>query len=217
MANETDRETDWAEKIGKPAASSLREMVAALECDYERLEELRDEREALVDAMEDVRQASHDAQTELEECPHEAEEPSETLFKERDAVVKAFDDARNALDEWDENNEEELKELEDAAKPCGNECKDRDDAEQMIHEDPLSVQVRSDWVSVGETMTAGEFEILLTTGGPAVRIMGELDEHGEPYRAWLEVQDWGKCWTHYYEPGLTDVLLTYARCFCFSR
>jgi hypothetical protein len=42
---------------------------------------------------------------------------------------------------------------------------------------------------------ANRFELLLTTGGPAVRIMGELDECNEPTRAWLEVQDWGTPWT----------------------
>lgn len=38
-------ETSWVEKIGKPAMSSIREMVAALECDYDRLQELKDERD----------------------------------------------------------------------------------------------------------------------------------------------------------------------------
>lgn len=153
----TDTELNWVEEIGKPAAAGIREMVAALECDYERLEELRD----------------------------------------------SF--------EYDEDAEE-LKELEEAA----GDCKDRDDAETRIQEDALSVEVRSDWCSPGEVMTAGEFMILLATGGPAVRIMGELDQHSEPSRAWLEVQDWGKPWTEYYEPGLSGVLLTYSGCFCFG-
>jgi hypothetical protein len=72
-----------------------------------------------------------------------------------------------------------------------------------------------------------EFNILLSTGGPAVRIMGEL-RYGEPYRAWLEVQDWFTPWTQYYgtnnpddphswanQPS-QDVLLTYARQFYFG-
>ena len=40
----TDR--DWAEKIGKPCFENLAEMVAALECDYDRLQELRDARDS---------------------------------------------------------------------------------------------------------------------------------------------------------------------------
>lgn len=173
--NRTNNNTDWAEKIGKPAMASIREMVAALECDYDRLEELR---EAYADL--------------------EAED------------AEALEELRR---EWTEDNGEEFKELQDAA----GECEDREDAERRIHKDAPSVAVRSDWCNVGEEdMTPAEFQILLCTGGPAVRIMGELDGHGEPRRAWLEVQDWGKPWTEYYEPDAADVLLAYARCFVFS-
>lgn len=52
--------------------------------------------------------------------------------------------------------------------------------------------------------------ILLCTGGPAVRIKGELSDN-EPTRAWLEVQDWFKPWTEYFEAGLSEVLLTYSQ------
>jgi hypothetical protein len=65
-------------------------------------------------------------------------------------------------------------------------------------------------------MEASEFCILLCTGGPAARILGELDEHGEPYRAWMEYQDWGTPWTQFV-PANQDVLLSYARCFCFAN
>lgn len=159
MANET--ETDWAAKIGKPTADGLREMVAALECDYDRLEELRDARDSF---------------------------------------------------EMDPEDAEELADLLEAA----GDCESREQADERIQEDPLSIEVRSGWVTPGSEMEAEEFMILLSTGGPAVRIVGELDEHGEPHRAWLEVQDWFKPWTEYHEPGLSDVLLTYARCFSFS-
>ena len=87
---------------------------------------------------------------------------------------------------------------------------------EAIQQDALSVEVRSDWVSPGEKMTAGQFNILLCTGGPAVRIMGELDEHGEPYRAWLECQDWGTQWTQVFNVS-QDTLLAYASCFYFGE
>ena len=173
MAIESEKETDWVEKIGAPAADSIREMVAALECDYERLAELREAMRVTV-GQSDV---------------WAAENP---------------DDA------------EELAELEAAA----GECQDREDAERRILEDAISVEVRSIWASVGdyadECKTPGEYLILLTTGGPAVRIRGELDERGEPTRAWLEVQDWFKPWTEYHQPGLGELLLTYSRCFYFG-
>lgn len=177
-------ETSWVEKIGKPALASIREMVAALECDYDLLEELRNERDGFFN-------------------PHANTAPDGPGYA-NDREAWAAENPEDA---------EELKELEEAA----GGCKDREEAEQRIQEDALSVQVRSDWCNVGEEdMTPAEFQILLTTGGPAVRIMGELDDHGEPHRAWLEVQDWGKPWTHYYEPDAADVLLAYARCFVFT-
>jgi hypothetical protein len=91
-----------------------------------------------------------------------------------------------------------------------------DDARQAISDDPLSVEVRSGWQSPGGTLTPSQFNILLCTGGPACRIIGELDEHGEPYRAWMEVQDWGTSWTQYFDAS-QDVLLEYARCFYFGE
>ncbi len=94
----------------------------------------------------------------------------------------------------------------------------REVAQQKISEDPLSIQVRSGWYSPGEPdQVPEEFEILLGTGGPAVRIVGDLDMHGEPMRARLETQDWGTPWTEYrgaWGDG-GDVLLTYARQFVY--
>lgn len=154
--------------VGKCAAEVLREMVAALECDYDRLEELR------LESKE---------------------------FENKHGYKSA-----NAA----------LAELESAA----GECTSRDDAEQRIQEDALSVEVCAGWYQIDEAGADSkmpvEFQILLSTGGPASRIMGEL-ENGEPCDARLEVQDWGTSWTHYREEGLSDVLLTYSRCFYFGE
>lgn len=174
---------NWVESVGKPAMSSIREMVAALECDYDRLQELRDERDSF-----------------------EIENPSAC-----DETVSATAESMAAWAEENPGEAEELKDLEEAA----GDCESREDAEQRIQEDPLSLQFRSGWVQSKEDMEPEEFELLLTTGGPAVRILGEI-EGGEAHRAWLEVQDWGKPWTHYYEPDCDELLLTYCRCFCFE-
>ena len=106
-------------------------------------------------------------------------------------------------------------ELHDLRADAGD-CEDREDAERRIHEDALSIEVRTGWYSIGERPDSHEFNILLTTGGPAVRIMGELDDNREPCRAWLEVQDWGTPWTRYYDASQA-VLLAYARCFYFGE
>ena len=69
--------------------------------------------------------------------------------------------------------------------------------DQEIQEDPLSVQVRSDWEDIGAEMQPAEFEILLSTGGPATRIVGELNQYKWPTRPRLQHQDWFTPWTEY--------------------
>jgi len=87
----------------------------------------------------------------------------------------------------------------------GDEYTDAEDVRERIQESALSVQVRSGWYTPGETPKAEEFEILLTTGGPALRIVGELDDYGQANNARLEYQDWGTPWTRFspYDDGAT--------------
>lgn len=95
-----------------------------------------------------------------------------------------------------------------------------DAARQAIEESPLSLRVRSGWVNVGEEsqFEPEEFEILMSTGGPAVRILGTLDEYREPDTARIEWQDWFKPWT---DEGLTsdesNTLLEFCRVFYFGE
>ena len=166
-------------------AGNISEMIAALECDFDRLEELRDERAALVDEVEESPNASPDST------------------------------AKQNLDHWDEENADELRELTTAATLEGDLQTDADSVRRRIEESPLSVQIRSGWVSPGDDMQAEEFEILLTTGGPALRIRGELDEHKQADRAWLEYQDWGTPWTQYFEVE-QSTLLTFCQQFYFG-
>ena len=76
-----------------------------------------------------------------------------------------------------------------------------------MREAPLSVEVRSGWREPGDgaSMDADEFRVVLTTGGPALRIMGELDQSGEPYLCWLEIQDWGTPWTRMFSQHKYEV------------
>lgn len=104
--------------------------------------------------------------------------------------------------EWVKENAVEFTDLEAAA----GDCEDHDDALQRIYEDPLSVQVRSGWCDPGQDLIAAEFEILLATGGPAVRIRGELDEQGCPDRAWMDYSGWGTSWERYYEVDQATLL-----------
>jgi hypothetical protein len=153
--------------IGKSATSCIRDMIAALECNYDRLEELRDERN--------------------------------TWCQEY------------ALAKWDEDLADELATLEADA----GDCKDRDDAETRIQQDPLSIEFRTGWTTDRQDFTWDEACILLSTGGPAVRILVEL-ENGEPHRAYLQTQDWGTQWTDYYEEGIGELLTKYVNVFCWE-
>lgn len=93
-------------------------------------------------------------------------------------------------------------------------------AEQVIHEDPLSVQVRDGWRNPGEKGEPEEFSILLCTGGPAVRIIGELDDYNEPSSAVIQYQDWGTPWPDWAisrRDGPQAIILDYCRCFYFSE
>lgn len=124
-----------------------------------------------------------------------------------------------------DETDEDIAELHDAVieqvtegdEPDGFEW-DEDEAREAILEDALCVQVRAGWRELGakDDNEAEEFEILLTTGGPAVRICGELD-NGQPSRAWLEVQNWGTPWIEHIEPDSQVALLEYARQFCFEE
>jgi hypothetical protein len=97
--------------------------------------------------------------------------------------------------------------------------KEREAAQTSIEEDPLSVEVRGDWHAPGsEGAKPSEFMILLCTGGPAVRIRGDLDRYSEPEKPRIEYQDWFMPWRVL--SGVTDekndALLDYCRQFYFA-
>lgn len=77
----------------------------------------------------------------------------------------------------------------------GYEYENVDALLQYIYEMPLSVDIRSAWTTPGCEMEAAEYQMLLSTGGPALRIIGDLNEHGEPASAQMEWRDWGTPWT----------------------
>jgi hypothetical protein len=165
LVAESDRERKYAalQEIGESTARYLAEMVAALECDYDRLEELSLKRSG----------------------------------------------------DMDDDEKAELAALKACAGAC--ECESEDDARQRIQEDPLSIEVSGTWVP-GETPTADRAIILLGTGGPATRIVCELDHDREPCRARLEVQDWFQPWTEYRGDAISEeALLKYCACFYFGE
>ena len=95
---------------------------------------------------------------------------------------------------------------------------EKEQAETAINEDPLSLQVRSGWYEPGRNSDPEEFEILLCTGGPAARIIGELNEYQEPKKAVIEGQDWFTPWlTISMTEEEEEKVLTYCRQFYFDK
>jgi hypothetical protein len=84
-----------------------------------------------------------------------------------------------------------------------------------MQEAPLSVTVRSGWSSPGE-LEAEEFQILLSTGGPALAIFGDLDEHLQPSRPRLKHQDWGTPWRETFKADI-ESLKWFASLFWFGE
>jgi hypothetical protein len=171
MTTKTDNR---AEQQAASQYQGIVAMLAALRCDYDRLQELRD--------LKDT----------ADECGNDAGGGDD------DPVISG----------------EEIEELIDLEAVAGD-CTDEEDARQRIQEDPLAVEVRSDWTSPGEPLEPSEFMILLCTGGPAVRIVGELNR-GEPCRARLEYQDWGTPWARYFGAD-SATLCQYASHFYFEE
>lgn len=91
--------------------------------------------------------------------------------------------------------------------------------EEQSREQPLSVAVRcSEWQDPCDMQDLGpdEFQILLSTGGPALRIVGDLNAYCEPCRARLQHQDWGTPWTEWLDVD-HDALLWFAGLFWFGN
>jgi len=139
----------------------------------------------------------------------------------REECVKLLTD--NELD-YDQENDSDEDLREAVAEFITDETIDPDDfefdedgARQTIQEDPLSVQVRGDWGDPGsdDLATPVEFEILLCTGGPAVRIIGDLDR-GSPSRPRIQHQDWGTPWTEYFPANGSEALQTYCEQFYYG-
>lgn len=95
---------------------------------------------------------------------------------------------------------------------------------EYAQEMPLTVLVRSGWYFPGapkEYHEPQEFEILLSTGGPACRIIGELDRGSVAWqsgcRPVIQHQDWFKPWTEISYDIDTNALLWFCEQFYFGE
>ena len=101
-----------------------------------------------------------------------------------------------------------------------NDYDQQDELRESILNNALSVEFRSGWYSSPESITdlrPEEFKILLTWGGPALRIIGKLDNY-EPIEPKLQFQDWGTPWTDFEikTESQQDALNWFCNCFYFG-
>ena len=99
----------------------------------------------------------------------------------------------------------------------GETFEDADSLRERLQEMPLCIQVRDGWTApCGDRAEPEEYEILLTTGGPALRIRGDL-ECGQACTATLQYQDWGTPWTAYTLAQAEEArVLTFANIFYYG-
>ncbi len=141
---------------------SVVSMVRALQVDFDRLEELREE----FDSFEGKEKEAA--------ILGKMEYTSDVTTNVGNELIYAYDLGR------------ELAEMEEAA----GDCSDEEEARERIQDDPISIEFRSDWCSYGDEMTPSEARIVLCTGGPHVEILCDLDR-GQPSRPRVIYKDWG--------------------------
>ena len=104
----------------------------------------------------------------------------------------------------------------------------QDEIREEALNDALSVEFRSGWSTNSEDMKAEEFKILLSTGGPACQINGNLDQYNQPTDIEIQYQDWGTPWEnlvlnpHYADLNINitndqDALEWFCNCFYFGE
>jgi hypothetical protein len=84
---------------------------------------------------------------------------------------------------------------------------ERDSIYDEIVEYPLSIEYRSGWSANPDDLEPEEFEILLSTGGPATRLYGTLNQFGTPEHIEYQFQDWFKPWETQYTTDEEDSFL----------
>ena len=92
----------------------------------------------------------------------------------------------------------------------------QDELRENVLNSALSIQFRSGWETFEEDFKPAEFKILLSWGGPALRIIGELDDYG-PVNPKLQFQDWGTPWTDFkITEDQQEALNWFCNCFYFG-
>ena len=131
--------------------------------------------------------------------------------KENHALNNAIGHIKSMVEDF-----EEISYL-NSLNPTTQEQEERiEEITQEVLNSALSVEFRSGWETHYENFKAKEFKILLSWGGPALRIIGELDNYG-PVNPKLQFQDWGTPWTDFETTESQQKALNwFCNCFYFG-
>ena len=101
---------------------------------------------------------------------------------------------------------------------CDEDYKKQEEIKESILNSALSVEFRSGWTSNPNDIELEEFKILLTWGGPALRVIGDLNQYKEPENVKMQYQDWGTCWTDFeITENQQEALNWFCNCFYFGE
>ena len=101
---------------------------------------------------------------------------------------------------------------------CDEDYEKQEEIKENILNSALSVEFRSGWTSNPNELEIEEFKILLTWGGPALRVIGELNQYKEPENIKMQYQDWGTYWTDFeITENQQEALNWFCNCFYFGE
>jgi len=101
---------------------------------------------------------------------------------------------------------------------CDEDYEKQEEIKESILNSALSVEFRSGWTSNPNDIELEEFKILLTWGGPALRVIGQLNQYKEPENVKMQFQDWGTCWTDFeITENQQRALNWFCNCFYFGE
>ena len=101
---------------------------------------------------------------------------------------------------------------------CDEDYEKQEEIKENILNSALSVEFRSGWTSNPNELEIEEFKILLTWGGPALRVIGELNQYKEPENIKMQFQDWGTFWTDFeITENQQEALNWFCNCFYFGE
>ena len=108
--------------------------------------------------------------------------------------------------------------IENSNVTCDEDYEKQEEIKENILNSALSVEFRSGWTSNPNDIELEEFKILLTWGGPALRVIGELNQYKEPENVKMQYQDWGTFWTDFeITENQQEALNWFCNCFYFGE